>query len=471
MAPKLKERAKGTLRFLVGAYTQGERGLDPAHWDLALEPGRGLVLEGVALHELPREWGSPLHVVRADKLRSNAAAFTRVPAGAKRGAEVFYSYKTNPIPGVLTLLHANGIGAEVISEYELWLAEKLGVAASDIVFNGPAKSDAAIRRAITLGIQTLNVNHREEIARVARIAGELQKRLRLGLRIDTGAGWSAQFGIPVANGAALEAYREALQCPWFDVVGLHVHRGGIFVNQAEVASFVDGALDFAFELQRTLGVELEILNLGGSLGVPTVTGLSPLDQRLNQTLFRPLVPPDPTRALSIEAHVATIVERVEARYASVQKPPPRIFLEPGRAMTGNTQVLLTTVQSIRELPDRAYAIMDAGINHAETVRSDFHQLLSVNRHDEPHTQICTVVGPICSPGDTLYRAARLPALRPGDTLAIMDAGAYFVPFSTDFSFPRPAIVMLDEGRLRLLRRAERFDDLIGCDVSLPAPDR
>jgi diaminopimelate decarboxylase len=84
------------------------------------------------------------------------------------------------------------------------------------------------------------------------------------------------------------------------------------------------------------------------------------------------------------------------------------------------------------------------------------------------TRTYTIVGPICSPVDTLYRAVRLPQLCPGDSLAIMDAGAYFVPFATSFSFPQPAIVMVDDGRCRLIRRAERFEDLVMLDdLALP----
>jgi diaminopimelate decarboxylase len=74
-----------------------------------------------------------------------------------------------------------------------------------------------------------------------------------------------------------------------------------------------------------------------------------------------------------------------------------------------------------------------------------------------------VVGPICTPGDMLYGSVALPELASGDTLVIMDAGAYFVPFSTSFSFPRPAVVLLDDGCETLLRRAETFEDMIHGD--------
>jgi diaminopimelate decarboxylase len=110
-------------------------------------------------------------------------------------------------------------------------------------------------------------------------------------------------------------------------------------------------------------------------------------------------------------------------------------------------------------------ILDAGINLAESCRSEYHQVLSI-RHDgksEPRTY--TLVGPICTPGDTLRWALRLPELTVGDTLAIMDSGAYFVPFATSFSFPQPAIVMVHERQVTLLRRAETFDDLVSYDTS------
>ena len=138
-------------------------------------------------------------------------------------------------------------------------------------------------------------------------------------------------------------------------------------------------------------------------------------------------------------------------------------------MTGDAQFLLTSVIETKRANDKSYAIIDAGINLAESARNEYHQLLPISGHGAPRAETYTVVGPICTPGDTLYPAVRLPALRPGDTLAIMDAGAYFVPFSTSFSFPRPAVVMVHEdGRVQALRRAERHEDLIALD-ELPRP--
>ncbi|WP_233583268.1 pyridoxal-dependent decarboxylase [Corallococcus sp. CA053C] len=453
------------------AMAPARASLPPETWSLESRAGQGLMLEGVSLSRLVQEYGSPLHVVHLAALNRNADAFQAVPPGAAGGCEVYYSYKTNPVPGVLSALHARGVGAEVISAYELWLALKLGVAPERIVYNGPVKSDASIRESITRGIGLLAANHVEELDVFARHAQELRKHPRVAVRVTTAQGWTSQFGTPITGGMALAAYRKALALGTLDVVGLHAHRGELIRTEAELEGFVGSVLDFADELHRELGLDLEVLDLGGSLCTPTVEHIEQKDWRLNLTFQRDLPAPDFAAALSIERYVAKVVSQVEAHYAKKGRARPRIFLEPGRAMTGNTQLLLGRVHALKDGGERTWAVLDMGINHAECVRNEYHQLFHVERPDAPSHRAYTVVGPICTPGDTLYHAVRLPELKVGDTLAIMDAGAYFVPFGTSFSFPQPAIVGVEGGRVRVLRRAETNEDLVTFDDPVPAPSR
>ncbi|WP_426750554.1 pyridoxal-dependent decarboxylase [Myxococcus sp. Y35] len=462
-----KRQVKQTLRpVLQRAMTPARTAIPASHWGLQELPGQGLSLEGVPLAGLVERWGSPLHVVHLAALRRNAERFLAVPPGRTGGCEVYYSYKTNPVPGVLSFLHGLGVGAEVISAYELWLALKLGVPPERIVYNGPVKSEASVREAISRGIQLLAANHAEEIAVFARLAAELDRRPRVAVRVSTNSGWSAQFGTPITGGAALRAYQQARASRHLDVVGLHAHRGETIRTEGDLTSFVEAVLDFTDTLHQELGLDLEVLDLGGSLNTPTVEHIAERDWRLNLTFFRDVPAPDPAASLSIERYVALAVEMVESHYARRGRQRPRIFLEPGRAMTGDTQLLLGRVHALKAGEDRTWAVLDAGINHAECVRNEYHQLFHVNRPDAPADKVYTVVGPICTPGDTLYHAKRLPALRVGDTLAIMDAGAYFVPFATSFSYPQPAIIALEDGQERLLRRAETFDDLVTFDENV-----
>ncbi len=437
-------------------------GISPDYFGLSRTKASDLALDSVSLASLIENRSSPLHVVNVARLRDNARRFLNQHPDLPAGCEVFYSYKTNPVPGVLLELHQAGIGAEVISHYELWLALELGVPPSKIVYNGPAKSEASIRLAIEQGVELLNLNHPEEIAVVSQVAARVGRKARVGLRVSLD-GWAGQFGTAAAGDRALRAYETALRSPWLEVVGLHVHRGGMLRSETELAQFVEGVLAFATTLREKLGLDLEILDLGGSLGARSVRGLTTRELRLNRTFFRELDPPDPAENLSIEAYTKFVLTRVQAHYALHNKKPPRVFLEPGRALTSDAQFLLTRVLSLKEDGERTFAILDAGINVAESCRSEYHQVLTLKDAVDRPLKCYTLVGPICTPGDTLRWAVRLPQLEVGDTLAIMDSGAYFVPFSTSFSFPRPGIVAVENGQVRELRRAETFDDLTVLD--------
>lgn len=464
---RLIARAKAAAKQALRPHLQ-HRGvrpavLEPGHWALRDDPAGGLMLQGVPLQTLVRKWGSPLHVIDAQALRTNIGQFLS-PGGQDSGCEVYYSYKTNPVPALLQEIHRQGVGAEVISHYELWLARRLGVPPDRIVFNGPGKSVQSIRDALRMGVQTLNINHHEEIARVAAVARELGVRPRVGLRVSTGEGWSAQFGTPIEGGRALAAYKEAVATGVLDVIGVHAHTGGMIHSAALLERAVGRTLDFVAQVEAGLGITLEILNFGGSLATPTVHHIRESDLRLNRTFQRELPEPEAQHSLGIADYVTTLMRTVRAHYAARGRPLPRVFVEPGRSLTGNTQMLVASVLSTKQDADRHYVILDAGINLAESVRSEYHKIFPVRGAGQPATHTYTLVGPICSPGDTLLYAWRCHQLEEGDQLVIMDAGAYFVPFSTSFSYPQPAIVMLDEGADRLLRRAETFDDLVDRDA-------
>jgi diaminopimelate decarboxylase len=437
--------------------------LPPELWQLT-RSGTGLALEGVELHDLLKQVGSPLHVVHAGKLRSNADAFLSARPRSIR-CEVAFSYKTNPLPGALQLLHERGIWAEVISEYELWLALELGVPPERIVYNGPAKSERSVEEAIRLGLFLLNVNSVEELSSVARIAERVGRRVRLGIRIAPPTAWGGQFGVPLEK--ALAAFAHASTLRSVDLVGLHAHAGGQLRSEARATTFLAEVLSFTDQLHERIGLDLEVLDVGGSLAVPTVAPLDASALRLNQTFGVPLEAPSWKTALTPAKHVALVCEAVDAHYQSVGRLPPTVILEPGRALTGNTQMLLASVVALNASKQPAYAVLDAGINLAECVRGEYHQVFPLNRFGEACTRLYALAGPICSPGDVLYRTVRMPPLSVGDSVAIMDAGAYFLPFSTSFSFPQPGVVMIDEGRVVTLRRAETLEDLQRRDEKQP----
>jgi diaminopimelate decarboxylase len=467
---ELRKLLKSSLTPVARALSPRRVDLPMELWGLSRSLTGELCLDGVALSALLEQFGSPLHLVDAERLKKNAEAFTATPAGASRACEVYYSYKTNPVPGVLKKLKDLNVGAEVISEYELWLALKLGMPPSRIVYNGPCKSDASLHLAVDCGLGLISVNSRPELERVAAFARRLGKRPRVGVRVVTPQGWSGQFGERIDTGAALAAFMEAVRHPELNVVGLHSHLGHELSTASQVTGFVDAVLDFAWVLRDRLGLSLEIIDLGGSLACRTVHGFSQREKRLNQTFGADLLPRAPESVLSIGDYTALVAHRIEDRYRAAHCPIPRIFLEPGRAMTGDTQMLLTTVRDVRDPEgDLRYAVLDAGTTIADPVPNEYHQLFKLGALNGP-LEHYRLVGPICTPADVLYLDWELPQLERGDQLAIMDSGAYFVPFAASFSFPQPPVVMFENGEAQLMRGGERFDDLVRRDVgAFPEP--
>jgi diaminopimelate decarboxylase len=460
-----------TKRAIVGIA----RRLSPERKDLALSTwrlsrdGAGVLALGATnLRDALQRWGSPLHLVDGEALARNAARFTARPSGARRGCEVFCSYKTNPVPGILGYLHARGLGAEVVSAHELWLALRLGVDPAAIVYNGPARSEDSLASAVRAGVGLINVNSRAEIARLALLSRNLGKTASVGIRVVVPGGLGGQFGERIDNGAALAAFGEALRYPELRVVGLHSHFNGRIDSPSQLDAILSALLGFADQLRAQHGLELRILDVGGNLACPTVSHLTSWDRRLAVSLGCEPRLRRPESELTIERYVAQVVGRVESHYLALGLPVPRIFMEPGRAMTSNTQMLLASVVGVRE-PDEMgirWAVLDAGIHLAEPMANEWHQLFPISLLPGAPARLHRLTGPSCMLSDQMYPAWKLPELNAGDGLAIMDTGAYFVAFSSPFSAPRPAIVMVDAAGERLLRRAETSDDLVVLDGEL-----
>lgn len=427
-------------------------------WDLSIGSTGSLHSGTVDLARLATDHGTPLHVVRGDRLDERADSTMRVGS-----ADIFYSYKTNPIPAVLARLHRRGVGAEVISPYELWLALRLGVPADRIIYNGPAKSIDSLRTAIRHGLLLVNVNSASEAGMIARLAADERRVVNLGVRMAVPGAWAGQFGIGDV-GAACQVIRAALDDPWVELRGVHVHRGSSIRDTATMEQHVRSILDRCDAVRAATGWHPSIVDVGGSLGCPTVTPLPARQYRLNRAFGSDLLPPEPADCITIPEAAAVAASLVASHADAAGLAPPRVVLEPGRAMTADTQFLLTSVVDVKDDGELTHVVLDAGINIAEPVTNEYHQLLSVTAPASAATAPYRLVGPICTPADVLYNHWRLPRLEPGHVLAIMDTGAYFVPFSTTFSFPKPAIVIQDGDQLVSCRRREEFDDVITFDT-------
>lgn len=444
-----------------------ERGLPPEAWGASVSPDGHLAIGGCDVVDLARQYGTPLYVVDLQRLQRDFAGFRDGFRRHYPHVEIGYSYKTNPLPGVIKALHDCGALAEVISHFELWLALQLGVAPANIIFNGPAKTPDAIDLAVQRGVKLINVDGLDEIDIVAAAASRHGIRQAVGVRVVTSVGWQAQFGLRLRTGEARAAFERIRQVASLEPVGLHVHLGTGIKHVPTYLQAIREMLDFARQLASETGIRLDYFDFGGGFGVPTVQPFGTWDSRLMQNNL-PVGPVEIGHTPRIEDYAVPIAAMM--REFHPQDRLPTIAFEPGRAISSSAQSLLLEVLVVkRDRDGLVRAILNGGKNYALPTGYEYHEFLPASRMRDTHADFLNFYGPLCHPGDVLAVQKPFPALVAGDLVSIMDAGAYFVPNQMNFSNPRPAAVLVAEGRSTLLRERESFADIVRLDDA--SPDR
>ena len=440
-----------------------ESGLPPEAWDMTSKPGGHLSIQGSDSVSLARQYGTPLYVVNKRKLEKDYLNFYSSFHSLYPHIEISYSYKTNPLPGVIKILHQLGAGAEVISHFELWLALKLGVSPEKIIYNGPCKTEESLNIAVSHKIKLINIDGMAEIETIDRLARQHGHRQQVGGRVVTSVGWASQFGFSIKNGDALDAFQRLIKLDNVIPCGLHVHLGTGIKNVGTYLRAIREVLDLSQFLRRELGITIRYFDFGGGFGVPTVKHYSGLDNRLFAKNL-PAIPPDVKAAESISDYASSIIELFREYYPAELDEHPTIIFEPGRAITSSAQSLLLKVVAIKPgVNGMTNVIVDGGKNIAIPTSWEYHEVFAVSKIKISPTNYYKIFGPLCHPNDVLFPVKKLPELEPGDILAIMDAGAYFVPNQRNFSFPRPSVVMVENGSHKIIRERESFEHIIALD--------
>lgn len=439
--------------------------MDKSLWGLDTNHKDHLVFGGCDVVDLAGNYGTPLHVVDADRLRGNYRRFLGAFKNSYSKVKVFYSYKTNPVPGVLKILHEEGCGAEAVSPYELWLAFRLGVEPSEIIYYGVNRSVADLKAAIEKDVGLVITDSLTEIQRLKKAAEWLKRKVNLGIRVYPGVGWEARFGLNSKEKKIIDTFKELNDMSLLNLRCLHVHIGTGIKDTKDYEKAIAFVCSLMKEIKEKLNIDIECLNLGGGFGVPTVRSLTFREIAMYKVLDIPPRRPNVESCLPIEAFGRTIGSSLNERCARYGLKEPCLLLEPGRIITSDAQILLLTVGEIKKMSSGAkFAVTDGGMfNIAFPLSYEYHKCFLANRASAEFKDRYSVMGPLCAPGDILYRNWKLPELKEGDILAIMDAGAYFTSFSNNFSFPRPAVVSISDGSHKVIRKQESFERMIAMD--------
>lgn len=399
-----------------------------------------LVFGKQAVHELLREYGSPVYVYDEETLRKRCQemkTLLKYPL-----FRVNYSAKANTNVELLKIICAEGLDADGMSPGEMYLDMKAGFTPNRITFIGNNVSQDELQFAVDKDI-LVSVDSLSQL----RLLGEINRGGRVCLRINPGigaghhdkvitGGKKAKFGIAIED---LNMAQEIAANYDMTITGLNHHIGSLFLESKAYVQAAAAILELAANLPS-----VEMVDLGGGFGIPYRHGIEP---RLDLA------------ALGNE--LDHLIQDWVASHRSIN-----IRTEPGRYVAAECGALLGTVTAVKENYNTFFVGTDIGFNNLvrPVMYDSYHEISIVPQEDRPYQEYAKpvyVVGQICESGDILAHDRIFPCCQEGDALIVHDAGAYGFAMASNYnSRPLPAEVLLEKkGGVRLIRKAQTLDDL------------
>jgi len=405
----------------------------------------GLAVDGLLLSDVVRSVPTPFYAYAVSALVERYRALERAFEGLRHLHCV--AMKANSQPELLRPLADAGAGAEVVSGAELALALELGFSPSSIVFSGVGKTDAELGSGLAADIRMFLVESETELHVLDALAAAAGLKARVALRLNpdidpethphiaTGVS-TAKFGVDLEG--ARDLYRRHRDFPHLDFAGVHSHIGSQITTVEPLSENAVVLAALVGEL-RSEGVPIRYVDIGGGLGISYDGEESPTFEAYAERVVQPF------EGLDIE-----------------------IVTEPGRVLLGPVGAFVVKVLYVKRVHGRAFAVVDAGLNDLirPALYDAYHRVVPLET-PPPAGAVSTIdiAGAVCESSDVFARGRELPKLSRGDCLAILDTGAYGFAMSSNYNLrPRPAEVVVENGRHRIVRPAETERELVAREL-------
>jgi diaminopimelate decarboxylase len=413
-----------------------------------------LVIGGCDVVDLVQQYGSPLYILDEQTLRTTCRqyrdSFQKYYSGESL---VIYASKAWSCMAIAAIVDSEGLGFDVVSGGELYTTLQAGVSPKKIYFHGNNKSREELAFALDQGV-TIIVDNFLELEWLKDLTGDRQAVANVILRLTPGiechtheyirtGHLDSKFGFdPNQIEAVFALVKEA---EFLNCVGLHAHIGSQIFEQQPHKDLGD-VLAGWYKKAAEYGLQPEILNLGGGLGI-----------RYTES-------DDPP---SIEAWSQNVAQSLEAACRSHGIALPKLIVEPGRSLVGSACITAYTVGSRKVVPEiRTYVSVDGGMsdNPRPITYQSVYRAAIANRLSDPCEETVTVAGKHCESGDVVIKDVQLPTPQPGDILVVLATGAYNYSMASNYNrIGRPAAVLVNDGEAQIIIRRETFVDLIRQD--------
>jgi diaminopimelate decarboxylase len=424
-----------------------------------------LQIGGCNVSAIAARYGTPIFVLDENDFKSRIEKWRgsfNLVFGESAG-DVFYAAKAFISVEVAKMINMSGISLDVCTGGELAVARAAKFPGERIEMHGNNKSEAEIASAIDYRVGTIVVDSLQEIDRVARIAHEKNRIQNVMLRLNPGveahthefiatAHEDVKFGFSIATGAAWDALLAATKHESLKVIGVHCHIGSqIFSTEAFSASAIR-LLNFMSRHKNEFGSELEILNIGGGVGIAYTKQDNPMEA---------------------EEFLKALKDVIFSESAKLGLKIPRVSIEPGRTLIGPSMVTLYRVGTTKEVQlddgrKRLYVSVDGGMS--DNIRTALYgaeyTAELANRESSASLRNSRLVGKHCETGDIVINEIDLPSdIAPGDLIAVPATGAYGRSMASNYNHvPRPGVISVLDGTARTIVRSETESDLLALDV-------
>lgn len=420
----------------------------------------------IPVERLIKSYGSSVFVFSEERLFDNFTALEKAFKSHYKKTYIHYSVKTNFELQILKSLKKFGSFGEIASGLELTIAEKAGFKASELVVDGPAWTDEEIKMFIERGVKTLNLDSLELMQKVNKIARKLNKKIKVSFRIFPELKVSllksfieqyiAKFGIPVSQ--AVDAYKQLSKMSHLIPVGISSHIGSMITDPAHYEHSIDRLVKLAADLRDQLGINIEQINIGGGFGVQSLNYFSiesVILSKVGVSAYR--------KAASIDEFGKRITSRFAKNLKKHDLPQLDLILEPGRFIVSDVGVLLTRVVAVKD----KWIFIDGGVNLLpESIFFIRRGFVVANKVGRKADYTYNIAGPTLSTGDVVATEQKMPKMEKGDIIIVLDAGAYTLPRSNQFTAVRPDVLYITFAKkVKYLRKQEKYSDLV--DKLLP----
>lgn len=401
-----------------------------------------LCCEGVRLGDIARQVGTPAYVYSRARIEAN---YRRIAgAFAPLNVKIHYAVKANANLAVLRLLNELGAGFDVVSGGELFRVLKAGADPANVVFAGAGKTDAELEYALEGQVGLINAESADELRALNKLAGARGGRQRVALRLNPGVEphthhhistghRGSKFGVEMDEAESLLA--EAGRFSNLDIAGLHIHIGSQIPDPRPLVEALDRVLPLAERFKS-----IRALDIGGGF---------PVAYREGETA----TPPE------------EFARAVQARLQTFAKPL-EVAIEPGRFIVADAGALVAQVQTTKHSYGRRIITTDAGMTDLirPALYAAYHPIVPVVQ-SQALDELTDVAGPVCESSDYLGYERALPALKRGDLIAVLFAGAYGATMSSNYnSRPRAPEVLVEENTFRIVRRRETWEHLVSAEM-------